>query len=263
METIVLNKAHDQTIAKIYALDLSPIKFKLMDAEEGHGWSREYADHVEIEYKRFLILLAKYPEASIAPSKEVDKFWHGHILDTLKYADDCNDVFGYFLHHFPYFGMRGSEDAANLAAAAETMNYLYQEEFGDVEPAQAVSYCGATGAVSYCGAATSKDDQVAAKQSSYCGATGVASYCGAAVGVESQTATKETSYCGATGAVSYCGAATGKDAQALEKQFSYCGATGAASYCGAVSIDVARNGMSREKILNTALRPTLSPSVVK
>jgi hypothetical protein len=256
-----MNKSHDRIIAKIHALDLNPIKFKLMDAEEGHGWSREYADHVEIEYKRFLTLLVKYPEASIAPSKEIDKFWHGHILDTLKYAEDCNEVFGYFLHHFPYFGMRGKEDAANLAAAANTMNLLYHQEFGSAEPAKANSYCGAAVAASYCGAAIGKDEQAAMKQSSYCGAAVATSYCGAAIGKDVQVTVKQSSYCGATVATSYCGAAIGKDEQAAMKQSSYCGATGATSYCGAGNGD-SRNGMSRESVLNTAWRPTLPPSSV-
>lgn len=120
----------EQIIARIQALDLEPIKFKLMDSEEGQGWSREYVDEMEVAYKRFLTLSVKYPEETIAPSKDVDKFWHGHILDTMKYADDCQDVFGYFLHHFPYFGMRGNEDAANLVAAGRRTNELYAHEFG-------------------------------------------------------------------------------------------------------------------------------------
>jgi len=180
MEMNALKKSPDQTIAEIRALDLVPIKFKLMDREEGHGWSREYADRMEIEYKRFLILLVKYPEASIAPSKDVDKFWHGHILDTLKYAEDCDKVFGYFLHHFPYFGMRGSEDAANLAAAATTMERLYRQEFGNAEPVQADSgFCGAVGASSFCGVPSDKDVRLAENQSSFCGGAIAASFCGA------------------------------------------------------------------------------------
>lgn len=230
MNTNSLKKGHDQIVAKIHSLDLAPIKVKLMDQEEGHGWSREYADHIEIEYKRFLTLLVKYPEASIAPSKDVDKFWHGHILDSLKYAEDCNQVFGYFLHHFPYFGMRGDEDAANLAAAAATMNRLYRQEFDEVQQAQASSYCGTATAVSYCGAVAGKDIQATPQQASYCGATS---------------------------GVSYCGAATGKDAHLTAKQSSYCGATSATSYCGAANVDGARDGMSSASILNTALRPTL------
>jgi hypothetical protein len=154
----------EQVVSAIEALDLDPIKFKLMDKKEGHGWTREQADHYELEYKRFLTLLAKYPGELIAPSTEVDKFWHGHILDTLKYAEDCHQVFGHFLHHFPYFGMRGPEDAANLAAAAENMKRLYEKEFGSLEQAP-TSYC-TTPQASYC----------TASQAGYC-TTPQAGYC--------------------------------------------------------------------------------------
>lgn len=134
------SKPIEQVVAAIQALDLAPIKFKLMDPQEGEGWSRETVDRLEAEYKRFLTLLVKYPEAVIAPTKEVDSFWHGHILDTMKYAEDCERVFGYFLHHFPYFGMRGQDDAAALAAAAETMQELTAREFGEAAPASA-AFC--------------------------------------------------------------------------------------------------------------------------
>src|SRR5262245_28068934 len=142
----------DQVTAAIHALDLDPIKFKLMDHEEGQGWSREHADRVELAYRRFLVLYATYPEETLAPSKDVDKFWHGHILDTLKYADDCDRVFGRFLHHFPYFGLRGAEDAANLARAAETTQGLYRRQFGD--GFEGAVYCSAvdTGRPAYCSA---------------------------------------------------------------------------------------------------------------
>ena len=82
----------------------------------------------------------KFPGETIAPSKDVDKFWHGHILDTLKYAEDCERVFGYFLHHFPYFGMRGEDDAADLRAAAANMRAIYEREFGESLPA-ASAWC--------------------------------------------------------------------------------------------------------------------------
>lgn len=300
MDTSSLNKAHDQIIAKIEALDLAPIKFKLMDAEEGEGWSRDYADRIELEYKRFLMLLVKHPDASIAPTKAVDKFWHGHILDTLKYAEDCHNVFGYFLHHFPYFGMRGSEDAANLAAAADNMHRLYQEEFGDTKPAQAGSYCGATtaesycgvaaagaasycgvaaGAPSYCGAVAGKEASTASRESSYCGAATTASYCGVAAGKPAQPAAEKPAYCGvAAGAPSYCGAVAGKEASTASKDSSYCGVVAGkasqpsaeqASYCGVAAgassyCGIATfgplHGTARESVLNTSLRPTLPTS---
>src|SRR6266480_5252253 len=126
MKTTLTNRPVEQVIAAIEALDLDPIKLKLTDPEEGQGWSREYAERMELAYKRFLILLTTHPEETLAPSKDVDKFWHGHILDTLKYAEDCDNMFGCFLHHFPYFGMRGEEDAAQLADAGQALQDLYK-----------------------------------------------------------------------------------------------------------------------------------------
>src|SRR5438309_11041082 len=144
MKTKLTNRPVEQVIAAIEALDLDPIKLKLMDSEEGQGWSREYADRMELAYKRFLTLLATHPKETLAPCKDVDKFWHGHILDTLKYAEDCDTVFGRFLHHFPYFGMRGAEDAANLAKAAETTRRLYRQEFGSTQTgAESAAMCSA------------------------------------------------------------------------------------------------------------------------
>lgn len=152
MQPKATDRPVEQVLAAIEALDLDPIKRKLMDSEEGRGWSREHADRTELAYRRFLALYATHPQQTLAPSKDVDKFWHGHILDTLKYAEDCEKVFGRFLHHFPYFGMRGAEDKANLERAAEATRRLYGQAF-ESESGGAAAYCGAIEAgPAYCGA---------------------------------------------------------------------------------------------------------------
>jgi len=143
-----------QKLEGIQGLDLGPVKFKLMDPEEGEGWTREFAERMELEYKRFLTLLAKYPQEPIAPGKEVDRFWHAHILDTQKYVEDCERVFGHYLHHFPYFGMRGADDAAALARAAERTRELYTAEFAAGVQPVAAAFCSVA-AASFCSAAAS------------------------------------------------------------------------------------------------------------
>ncbi|GGY07424.1 glycine-rich domain-containing protein-like [Pseudoduganella dura] len=115
----------------IEELDLDPIKVKLMHAESGEGWSLEHADAVEKEYRRFLVLMKKYPDEQTAPLMDVDTFWHYHILDTLKYAADCQAVFGYFLHHFPYIGLRGEDDEEAHHNMGARMKELYEETFGE------------------------------------------------------------------------------------------------------------------------------------
>lgn len=112
-------------------LDLEPIKVKLMHKESGEGWTLEQANAVEAEYRRFLYLMKIFPTEAVAPLMDVDTFWHYHILDTAKYAQDCDTVFGYFLHHFPYVGLRGSDDLAAHERMGERMRTLYQETFGE------------------------------------------------------------------------------------------------------------------------------------
>jgi hypothetical protein len=114
---------------EISELDLNPIKVKLMHEESGEGWSRAQADAVEAEYRRYLYLMKFFPNEPMAPLAEVDIFWHYHILDTMKYAVDCEDIFGYFLHHFPYVGLRSDEE--DHEAAAVRMSTLYEQIFGE------------------------------------------------------------------------------------------------------------------------------------
>lgn len=115
----------------IAALDLEPVKVKLMHQESGEGWSLDQVNAVEFEYRRFLYLMKRFPNEAAAPLQDVDTFWHYHILDTMKYAADCEAVFGYFLHHFPYIGLRGEDDLAAHARVGERMKELYEDTFGE------------------------------------------------------------------------------------------------------------------------------------
>jgi hypothetical protein len=64
------------------------------------GWSEEQVLQVEIWYRRFLTLLLMFPEQHIVPHPAVDQMWHAHIaVDTQQYADDCDTVFGEYIHH--------------------------------------------------------------------------------------------------------------------------------------------------------------------
>ena len=48
--------------------------------------------------------------------------------------EDCTKVFGTFLHYFPYFGMRGPEDAESLSHAYDQTLELYEAHFGTPDP---------------------------------------------------------------------------------------------------------------------------------
>src|SRR3954452_2187650 len=112
-------------------LDLGNVKMKLADSDEGPGLSPDYIELMEGEYRKFLALQLLYPDADIVPCKIVDEMWHRHILDTAAYREDCDAIFGRFLDHFPYFGMRGEEDAQALNDAYADTLWRYRDAFGE------------------------------------------------------------------------------------------------------------------------------------
>jgi hypothetical protein len=123
-------------------LDLRAIKYALVFKSDGPHWSSARADRTELDYRRFLLLMIKYPEVPLVPTEDIDEFWHAHIMDTRKYAADCDKLFGHYLHHFPYFGECGDEDAKNLATAFQQTVDVFRSEFGEAPLATGGALCG-------------------------------------------------------------------------------------------------------------------------
>lgn len=119
-------------LEEIDCLDLSMVKMKLClpKEKEGKGWTPGFADDCEKFYKMFLKLHVLTDRNDIVPTKTIDEMWHAHILDTRKYHEDCQTIFGHYLHHFPYFGLRGEQDAKNLKAAFAKSEDLFMRFFG-------------------------------------------------------------------------------------------------------------------------------------
>jgi len=132
MQARLTTKPVEQVISAIQALDLESVKLRVMDAELGEGWTREYAECIEAAYKNFLAMVVKHQDEAenILPSKDVDEFWHTHILQTIKYADDCQEVFGTFLHHNPHIGKLTQADLDKRVEHAEKTRQFYEYEFG-------------------------------------------------------------------------------------------------------------------------------------
>jgi hypothetical protein len=142
-------------------LDFSRIKAKLMHRQDGVIALRQI-ESTEAGYRQFLKLAAKYPDAPIVPSKEVDEFWHMHILDTQRYGADCERIFGYMIHHDPYSGIDGEADEARHLALAAASNELSAREFAEGE---GVAYCikaaAKNDATAYCIKAAAQGDATA------------------------------------------------------------------------------------------------------
>ncbi len=123
----VNDAALSDALDRVNKLDFRMLKRKL---SEERKWTFEFCDEVEALYRKFLALNARYPDRKICPTGPIDEFWHAHIVDTRAYMRDCDAIFGQYLHHFPYFGMRGAEDRAALEDTFRGSVELFVRHFG-------------------------------------------------------------------------------------------------------------------------------------
>lgn len=134
-----------RVVDAIANLDLESVKRRLMHEKGEYRWSAERADRAEAGYRRYLTLRAKYPGVQMSPTLDIDTFWHAHILDTRKYAEDCDTLFGGLLHHVPSLGDEELDEARH-EQASWVMSTLYEKEFGeplDLGTAEAARPAGA------------------------------------------------------------------------------------------------------------------------
>lgn len=132
-ETHSISRDHNRVkvgLRRAHQIDLSMVRMKLMDTEERIMPGSVNMDDAISYYREFLALLYAYPDKTIVPSQIIDAVWHHHILDTRAYASDTRSMFGHFLHHYPYFGMRGADDAKLLAESFVETCALWQKHFG-------------------------------------------------------------------------------------------------------------------------------------
>lgn len=89
-------------------------------------WNMIDAKRCEALYKDFLLLQKKHLPTPLVPTREIDEFWHNHILYTKNYFHDCMNIFGHYLHHEP---ASPNEDQKQLIDNFLLTKQLYFEEF--------------------------------------------------------------------------------------------------------------------------------------
>lgn len=90
-------------IKAIAALDLTkPKQFLVVRLKFDAG----EVDEMEVEYKKYLCLIATFPKVGFPISEAVDELWHAHILFTGEY-DTLTEVMGHKVHHVPVLSEEG------------------------------------------------------------------------------------------------------------------------------------------------------------
>jgi uncharacterized protein DUF1399 len=93
-------------------------------------WSEEKRRRALDRYGKFLRLAAKYPDTRLAPCRDIDEFWHLHMLHPVAYARDCDRLFGGLLDHDGGFGKAPEEEPVLIGVWTETAR-LFELEFGE------------------------------------------------------------------------------------------------------------------------------------
>jgi hypothetical protein len=114
----------------IDAIDFTLAKDRILTTARGPAWTPARADYVERQYKNWFFLRVKHPGVEMVPSRDIDEYWHVHILDTEAYHRDSMVLFDGYLHHRPYLLAPG--DPRIPEEIWSRVQQLYLEEYGEV-----------------------------------------------------------------------------------------------------------------------------------
>lgn len=113
----------------LHQLDLGYVRNKMCSSHYPlPRWPEALALKCEQLYKRFLLLLLKHPREPLVPTRDMDEFWHNHILFTKNYTQDCLALYGCYMHHTPSDPDNQDEISA-LVPHYQRTKILYEAEF--------------------------------------------------------------------------------------------------------------------------------------
>jgi hypothetical protein len=115
-------------LKKLQTLDWQTIRHHLLNSDEGRDFTRAQAARAIWQYGLFLFLAQQYPGMRLVPTKEIDGVLHAHIATERQYHDDCQTLFGGFVHHSAGLGTRG--DRTQWLEAFNRTKQLFEKTFG-------------------------------------------------------------------------------------------------------------------------------------
>lgn len=93
-------------------------------------WSTEQRTRSFERYRKWLRLKMLHPTARMAPTRDIDLFWHLHMLSPVAYHRDCITMFGRLLDHDGGFG-KGPGELPLLQAVFARTAEQWEAEYGE------------------------------------------------------------------------------------------------------------------------------------
>lgn len=93
-------------------------------------WTREQRERSLSRYEKWLNLKLLNPKARLAPTRDIDLFWHLHMLSPVAYHRDCMSAFGRLLDHDGGFG-KGPGELPLLQEVFKSTAELWERQYGE------------------------------------------------------------------------------------------------------------------------------------
>lgn len=94
------------------------------------GWTEVECAVAYHRYLKWLALKLQHPESRFAPTRDIDFFWHLHMLAPVAYNRDCLRWFGRLLDHDGGFG-KGPGELPRLKKVYEQTARWWEETYGE------------------------------------------------------------------------------------------------------------------------------------
>lgn len=115
-------------LKKLQTLDWQTIRYHLLNSDEGRDFTKGQVARAIWQYGLFLFLAQQYPGMRLVPTEEIDAVLHAHIATDRQYQDDCQTLFGGFVHHCAGLGTRG--DRTEWLQSFARTKQLFEKTFG-------------------------------------------------------------------------------------------------------------------------------------
>ena len=101
--TMQLQPEHVQRLNEIDVEDFSGVRRKVAEhfEELGRPVTDDFLDRGVHALKQYYAMIVLDPANIHAMSRQVDPFWHAHILHSKQYMDFCSRLIGEYIHHYP------------------------------------------------------------------------------------------------------------------------------------------------------------------
>lgn len=94
-------------------------------------WNIERTEKAILNYRRYIAITKALNGVQLVPNGDIDEIWHLHILNTAQYMKDCDELFGAYLHHYPFFGMINKENNKQWIEVQNGSEALWEKLFSE------------------------------------------------------------------------------------------------------------------------------------